>query len=95
MKTAFYNLYAYVHQEKKNEVDKILDNAYSTMKMYASITALVGSLNVESLVFVLIVNNKAITIFDLLESMKGSEENLFSLIPDFENKRNFIINKHK
>lgn len=94
--TAFYTLYAYTNPKNLGDVpNSTLTGAYKLMKMEASITSLIGNINTDNLVFVLVVNNKAITIFDLLESMADSPNDPFTLTPAFKSSRPGLINVHK
>ena len=94
--TAFYTIYAYTNPKGQGDVpNAALNGAYKLMKMEASISALIGNIDVEDLVFVLIVNNKSITIFDLLKSMTTSNTDPFTLTPAFRSSRNRVIEQHK
>lgn len=97
MKTIFYTLYAYANKNYPlNSLgEEALENAYQTMKIYATITGLVGNLDAEDLAFVFVLNNKAITIFDLLESMKSdADSRSFELLPEFSKQRGRIQKQH-
>lgn len=94
--TAFYTIYAYTNPKGEGDIPvDSLNAAYKMMKMEASISALIGNIDVEDLVFVLVVNNKAITIFDLLNSMSTSNSDPFTLTPAFRSVRGSLINQHK
>lgn len=94
--TAFYTIYAYTNPKGQGDVpNAALNGAYKLMKMEASISALIGNIDVEDLVFVLIVNNRSITIFDLLKSMTTSNTDPFTLTPAFRSSRNRLIEQHK
>ena len=94
--TAFYTIYAYTNPKGQGDVPpSSLNAAYKLMKMEASISALIGNIDVDDLVFVLVVNNKTITIFDLLKSMATSNTDPFTLTPAFKSVRNDLIAKHK
>ncbi len=94
--TAFYTIYAYTNPENNGDVPgDTLSGAYKLMKMEASISALIGNIDADDLVFVLVVNNKSITIFDLLESMSESNNDPFTLSPAFKSARPGLIAQHK
>lgn len=94
--TAFYTIYAYTNPKGLGNVPaSALTGAYKLMKMEASISALIGNIDAEDLVFVLIINNKSITIFDLLSAMSNSNTDPFTLSPAFQSMRSKVVESHK
>ncbi len=94
--TAFYTIYAYTNPKNMGDIpNSTLSGAYKLMKMEASITSLIGNINTDNLVFILMVNNKAITIFDLLQSMSDAPNDPFTLTPAFKSARPGLIDVHK
>lgn len=98
---AFYNLYVNTRPivngiQQSSIPGGTLTAMYNHMKSLMGVTALIGDANAEDLVFVLVINEKAYTIFDLLSKM--SEANLdkaFQIKPAFTTARKGLLEKHK
>lgn len=93
--TAFYTIYANTRpiirgQQQAPLPTSALTNAYAQMKQRMFVTALIGSAKSENLVFVMVINNKAFTIFDLLQRLKEetyANESTVLLKPAFRTMR--------
>ena len=93
--TAFYTIYANTRpiirdQQQAALPTGALTSAYAQMKARMLVTALVGGSKSDNLVFVMVINNKPFTIFDLLKKMKEetyANESTVLLKPAFRTAR--------
>lgn len=93
--TAFYTIYANTRpivrdQQQAPLPTGALTSAYAQMKQRMLVTALIGGAKSENLVFVMVINNKAFTIFDLLSRLKEetyANESTILLKPAFRSVR--------
>jgi hypothetical protein len=71
-------------------------NAYSYMRNLALVPALVGNFDVDDLVSIFVVNNKAVTIYDLLEELgKLPNDKYISTKPGFGTVRSSARTTHR
>ncbi len=96
--TAFYTIYANTRPVVRGKQQSSLPagtvtSAYAQMKARMFVTALVGGADSNNLVFVMVINNKPFTIFDLLSRLKeetyANEVNVL-LKPSFRTMRGGI-----
>ncbi len=93
--TAFYTIYAntrpVVNGKQQSQLPAgALTSAYAQMKARMFVTALVGGADSDNLVFVMVINNKPFTIFDLLARLKEetyADEATVLLKPSFRTMR--------
>ncbi len=96
--TAFYTIYAntrpIINGKRQSDIPAgALTSAYAQMKARMLVTALIGGANSDNLVFVMVINNKAFTIFDLLAKLKEetyANESTILLKPSFRTMRGGI-----
>lgn len=100
--TNFYTLFANtaptMHGIKQSPVTKpTLDSAYRYMKMAALVPALIGNANAPDLVCILVINNKAFTIFDLLSKLSNAagDDSKVIVKPAFSTQRKGIVAQHQ
>lgn len=101
--TAFYTLYANtqptVNGKKQGAIPSgALTSAYNQMKAQMLVTALIGSKDSPNLVFILVINNRAYTIFDLLQTLRDEvyhDTSSVLLKPAFRSMRRSIGDKHQ
>ena len=93
--TAFYTIYAntrpVVRGVQQSQIPAgTLTSAYAQMKARMLVTALIGGSNSDNLVFVMVINNKPFTIFDLLSKLREetyANEATVLLKPSFRTMR--------
>lgn len=102
--TAFYTIYTNARPispygvQQKSLPNGLLTDSYKYMKALALITALVGDINAKDLVCIIVINEKAYTIFDFLERIKNKitagDDNIFSITPAFSTSHGELVKKH-
>lgn len=99
--TAFYTLYANTRPtiggKRQNAIPAgLLPYSYVYMKTQILVPALIGNINSKELVSVFVINDKAYTIYDLLEKLSTQSINkVMTMKPAFSTKHSAIVNQHK